>query len=292
MTNQNPFNDFINTLIIPQAQTDKDISVNDILRNTEQAFRDQFRAAPSTVALSSGIDLWVMEIYADYVIACENGQYYKVSLIIDKTGKSVFGERSTWIPVKEEKLWLPMLKEKRDAETTLKHLAGQHAQKRHGWRFGSSAKPPKGQGKAELAEYKKRVAARSGKHDQSSHAARGGGAGSGSTSAAAPKGAAAKQPAKTSGLTLEIDPTKNAQAIEIIAAQIVKIPANTPMDYGTLGSIQGLTKRQGEARSMAQYFVGKLYGWKDMTPETTFDYAEKTAVLNDIINQAVAKVGK
>lgn len=43
-----------------------------------------------------------------------------------------------------------------------KHLAGRHAQKRHGWRFGADSKPPKDASDSELAEYNRRVGARKG----------------------------------------------------------------------------------------------------------------------------------
>ena len=52
---------------------------------------------------------------------------------------------------------------------------------------------------------------------------------------------------------------KNQQATEIIAKEISKLPANTPMDHGTLGAYNKLTKREGQAESMALYFVTRMY---------------------------------
>ena len=53
--------------------------------------------------------------------------------------------------------------------------------------------------------------------------------------------------------------TKN-KAIAIIAAEITKQPANMIMDHGTLGNFLKVTKRQGEAQSMARYFVTRFLG--------------------------------
>lgn len=41
-------------------------------------------------------------------------------------------------------------------QTTLKHLAGQHPQKRHGWRFGANAKPPNDRDMDEFREWYRR----------------------------------------------------------------------------------------------------------------------------------------
>ena len=111
----NPIQDFIDELIIPKTETAKDRSVNDVIREIERAFREQFiPTSPPGAPMS--VNLWVMEIYGDYVIVCENGKYYKVGRIIDPASRSIFAGRETWTPVREEKLWIPILKEKRDAE--------------------------------------------------------------------------------------------------------------------------------------------------------------------------------
>jgi hypothetical protein len=96
-------------------------------------------------------------------------------------------------------------------------------------------------------------------------------------------------------MAIEINPTKNAQAVEIITANISKLPANTPMDYGTVGALRGATKRESEAHSMALYFVQKLYGVK-FTGNLPEDWtqAEKDAIeiVDTLTAQAIAKAGK
>lgn len=92
-------------------------------------------------------------------------------------------------------------------------------------------------------------------------------------------------------MAIETNPTKNAQAAEIIASQIAKLPANTPMEHGTLGAYNGMTKREGEAYNMTLYFVGRLYGWTDINADDP-EFDEKITVVKSIAAQAVEKSGK
>jgi len=55
------------------------------------------------------------------------------------------------------------------------------------------------------------------------------------------------------------DETKKTQAVKIITAQISKLPADTPCDYGTVGALRKMTKREGEAENLARYFVENMY---------------------------------
>jgi hypothetical protein len=86
-----------------------------------------------------------------------------------------------------------------------------------------------------------------------------------------------------------MDTNTKSQASKIVAAEIAKLPANTPMDHGTLGASQKLTKREGQAKSMALYFV------KRMTGMTTFGDSdrrtpEQAAALADVDEIAAAAV--
>jgi translation initiation factor IF-3 len=82
---------------------------------------------------------------------------------------------------------------------------------------------------------------------------------------------------------------KQEKAIEIIASQISKIPANTIMDYGTLGHTQGKTKREGAASEMAAQFA-KMMGF---TPAANReDDQARIDLINTIVTAAVAKTGK
>ena len=86
-------------------------------------------------------------------------------------------------------------------------------------------------------------------------------------------------------MTATIDTQKNQQAVQIIAAEIAKIPANTMMDYGTLGrEVYNSTKRQGEAKSMALYFVDRLYG------KANFDSTDDFVNLVDQIAKSAVEI--
>jgi hypothetical protein len=91
-----------------------------------------------------------------------------------------------------------------------------------------------------------------------------------------------------------MDTSKNQQAIEIIVAQIANLPANTPMDHGTLGHFQGLTQREGQANDMAKTFVMMLTGINfNGLPETwTAEQNEAYAAVKEIAAAAVAKAGR
>lgn len=91
-----------------------------------------------------------------------------------------------------------------------------------------------------------------------------------------------------------MDSQKMDMAAKIIAGQIAKIPANTPMAYGTVGAAQGMAEREGEAFSMAKYFVtqmgGKFSGslpekWSDEVRESV-ETAQRIAAL------AITEAGK
>jgi len=84
-----------------------------------------------------------------------------------------------------------------------------------------------------------------------------------------------------------IDESKNKQASEIIAKQISSINENEIMDFGTLGHTNGLTKRQGEAMSMAKYFVKNIY-----RSEYSDDSYEFALIIKDIADAAIEICGK
>lgn len=91
------------------------------------------------------------------------------------------------------------------------------------------------------------------------------------------------------------DQSKNSQAVKIISAEIAKIPANSPMEAGTVGGQLGWTEREGKAYNMALWIVSKLYGvtftghlYESMTEE------EKSwlAVVKQISSESVEISGK
>jgi hypothetical protein len=91
-----------------------------------------------------------------------------------------------------------------------------------------------------------------------------------------------------------MDTIKTQKAIEIIAAEIAKLPANTIMDHGTLGNGRGLTKREGVAHDMAKTFVTMLtkidFGGLPQNWSPDQDAAYES--VKDIAAAAVANVGK
>lgn len=100
-------------------------------------------------------------------------------------------------------------------------------------------------------------------------------------------------------MTINFDQAKHEQAIGIIAKEIAKLPANELMEHGTHRGKQGYTKREGEARSMARWFIEHVdkitvdFG-KAITPET-----KENAILGEIhaevarmANAAIAVAGK
>lgn len=91
-------------------------------------------------------------------------------------------------------------------------------------------------------------------------------------------------------MNTKLDETKNKQASQIIAQQIAKLPENTPMDNNTLGSTMGMTKREGEAHSMANYFVKRLYGLE--IADKREDDQERIDIVKSIVNAALEITGK
>jgi hypothetical protein len=92
-----------------------------------------------------------------------------------------------------------------------------------------------------------------------------------------------------------MDANKNEQASKIIAAQISKIAANQPMDYSTIGATKGMTKREGEAESMARYFVTKMYGVKfsgSLYENWTQEERDANEAVKSISAAAIAITGK
>jgi hypothetical protein len=91
-----------------------------------------------------------------------------------------------------------------------------------------------------------------------------------------------------------MDTNKINQATEIIATQIAKLPANRPMDHGTLGNFNGLTQREGQAKDMAKTFVTMLTGIDfGGLPETwTAEQSAAWTTVKEIAAAAVAKSGK
>lgn len=92
-----------------------------------------------------------------------------------------------------------------------------------------------------------------------------------------------------------MDTNKKQQATQIIASKINEIPANTPMDYGTLGALNGMTKREGEATNMARYFVSKMENikWSGHLYENMSE-AERNAceIVKEIAAAAIVISGK
>lgn len=87
----------------------------------------------------------------------------------------------------------------------------------------------------------------------------------------------------------------NKKAAEIIANEITKLPANTPMDYGTLGAQLGNTKRESEAHNMALAFVQQFYKiqFTGALRETwTVEQKEAYKVVTEITEKAIASTGK
>lgn len=92
-----------------------------------------------------------------------------------------------------------------------------------------------------------------------------------------------------------MDTSKNDMAINFVAAEIAKLPADYPMDHGTLGHSQGLTQRQGRAKGMAIQIVETIRRAafpaalpENWTAEEQADYAN----VQIIADGAVAKTGK
>ena len=92
-------------------------------------------------------------------------------------------------------------------------------------------------------------------------------------------------------MTNKIDETKKQKAIEIIANEITKIPANTPMDYGTLGRSRGHTKRESEARSMAAYYLKVAYHMEIGDPEGP-EEDKRCELIEEFAVAAIEKSGK
>ena len=100
-------------------------------------------------------------------------------------------------------------------------------------------------------------------------------------------------------MTIKFDSAKHEQAIEIISKEIAKLPANELMEHGTHGGNQGYTKREGEARSMARWFIEtvdkvKVDFGKAITPGTPENelLAEVNAEVARMATAATDKVGK
>ena len=85
---------------------------------------------------------------------------------------------------------------------------------------------------------------------------------------------------------------KKQQAIEIIATEIAKLPANYPMDHGTLGRFRNLTQREGQAHDMAKCFVRMAYGLTPKADPDDPDNAKLVALIDEIAGAAIAKTGK
>lgn len=82
---------------------------------------------------------------------------------------------------------------------------------------------------------------------------------------------------------------KIAEAIKVISAEIMKLPAGIEMDYGTAGHTQRKTVREGKAHSMSLYIVQRLTGVKitGALRENMSD-DEKNAI--DLANQITQKI--
>ncbi len=91
-----------------------------------------------------------------------------------------------------------------------------------------------------------------------------------------------------------MDTSKNQQAAKIIASNISGIPANTKMDCGTIGALKGMTKREGEALSMARYFVAQMGGkFSGSLPENwTDEERESVKIAEEIAAAAISISGK
>lgn len=91
-----------------------------------------------------------------------------------------------------------------------------------------------------------------------------------------------------------MDTSKNQQAAQMIASKINSIPANTLMDYGTVGALQGMTKREGEAFSLAKYFVTRMGGKFTGTLPENYTAEERESAKNakEIAAAAIEITGK
>lgn len=91
-----------------------------------------------------------------------------------------------------------------------------------------------------------------------------------------------------------MDTSKKQQAIEMIAAQIANIPANIQMPFGTAGYQSRMTKREGEAASMAKYIVTRMGGkFSGALPENyTDEERESASLVKEIAASAIEKAGK
>lgn len=81
-----------------------------------------------------------------------------------------------------------------------------------------------------------------------------------------------------------MDAAKKTQVINVIATEVSKLPANTPMDHGTVGSLTGQTKRESSAEDTARFVVSKIekVTFSGSLYETWTD-AEKAA--NDLVKE-------
>ena len=86
-----------------------------------------------------------------------------------------------------------------------------------------------------------------------------------------------------------MDNNKIKQAIEIIAREVSKLPANTLMDHGTFGSTIGSTKREGEANKMAKYFLSQM-GRQLPEPRLGVKFTTEERATLDLVKEMTAAV--
>ena len=60
-------------------------------------------------------------------------------------------------------------------------------------------------------------------------------------------------------MTITINTARNEKVTEVIAAEVAKIEAGKRLTHPSTGLLMEVTKRENEARQMANYFVEHFY---------------------------------
>ena len=71
-----------------------------------RAFDDTFRDTRQAEGPSAAPEVWVVDMYEDYVIVISNGDHFKVPYTMDAEGKVEFAALADWTPVKEIHDWV------------------------------------------------------------------------------------------------------------------------------------------------------------------------------------------
>jgi hypothetical protein len=85
---------------------------------------------------------------------------------------------------------------------------------------------------------------------------------------------------------------KETKAVQIIAAEIAKSPANTPAEHGTLHRSLGYTMRESVARQMVGQFVKMYYKLEMADDENDPTEIERISIIKSIVAAAVETTGK